>query len=226
MRRADRLFQIVSILRLRRLTTAAQLAARLEVSERTIYRDVADLVASGVPIEGEAGVGYRLRPTIDLPPLMFTLEEIHALVLGARMVEAWGDDDLRRAARSMLDKVEVVLPEEERKVVHDSALFSLSYRMSDEVRARLLVVRHATHHRRCLALEYQDESGSTSARVVRPLGLFFWGPTWTLAAWCEMRQDYRNFRLDRVVRLEALERTFELASPVTLGEFVAHMRSR
>jgi len=225
MRRADRLFQLVSVLRLRRRTTAAQLAARLEVSERTIYRDVADLVASGVPIEGEAGVGYRLHKDFDLPPLMFNFEEIHALVLGARMVEAWGDDDLRQAARAVLDKVEVVLPPAERKLVHDTALFSLSFRMDDVVRARLKVVRDAVHARRSLDFAYANEGGEVTRRIVRPLGLFFWGPTWILGAWCELRRAHRNFRLDRMREVVVLDETFEHVSPVTLADFIASARA-
>src|SRR5437899_1479879 len=110
MRRADRLFQIVQRLRRRGVTTAAQLAQALEVSERTVYRDVRDLQLSGVPILGEAGVGYALPRGFDLPPLMFTEEELEALVVGARMVQAWGDQKLARAAEDALSKIETVVP--------------------------------------------------------------------------------------------------------------------
>jgi predicted DNA-binding transcriptional regulator YafY len=127
MRRADRLFSIVLELRRRPVTTAAQLAEHLEVSVRTIYRDVADLVASGIPIDGEAGVGYRLGHDFELPPLMFTLPEVQALVLGVRMVEAWGDGQLRTAARAVLGKVEAVLPDADRHRIADTALFALSF---------------------------------------------------------------------------------------------------
>ncbi len=137
MRRADRLFQIVQLLRRRRVTTAAQIAERLEVSERTVYRDIRDLSLSGVPVLGEAGVGYRLGRDFDLPPMMFSVDEIQALVLGARMVESWGDEELRRAARGVLTKVEAVLPPSKRHRVQDTALFSLSSRVSPEVRANV-----------------------------------------------------------------------------------------
>ena len=143
MRRADRLFQIVQLLRRRRLTTAAQIAERLEVSERTVYRDIRDLSLSGVPVLGEAGVGYRLGRDFDLPPMMFTVDEIQALVLGARMVESWGDEELRRAARDVLTKVEAVLPPSKRHRVHDTALFSLSFKISPEVRANVGTLRKA-----------------------------------------------------------------------------------
>lgn len=224
MRRADRLFQIVSLLRGRRMATAAWLAERLEVSERTIYRDIRDLVGSGVPIEGEAGVGYRLAKSFELPPMMFSVDEIQALVLGARMVETWGDDELRAAARRVLDKTTAVLPEEQRGIIDETALFSMSFRVTDEVRAHLAVARRGVHERRKLEFSYVTEAGVTSERIVRPLGLYFWGPSWSLGAWCELREDFRNFRLDRVERMALLDAQFEHASPVTLEDYRAAMR--
>ena len=143
MRRADRLFQIVQLLRRRHLTTASQLAERLEVSERTVYRDVRDLSRSGVPVLGEAGVGYRLGRDFEIPPMMFSVDEIQALVLGARMVESWGDEGLRSAARAVLTKVEAVLPPSKRHRLNDTALFSLSFRLSTEVRANVGTLRCA-----------------------------------------------------------------------------------
>jgi predicted DNA-binding transcriptional regulator YafY len=223
MRRADRLFQIVSLLRRKRFVTAAWLAQRLEVSERTIYRDVRDLIGSGVPIEGEAGVGYRLGKDFDLPPMMFNVDEIQALVLGARMVEVWGDDDLRRAARSVLDKTEAVLPPKLRPRVQDTALFALSMRDSERARSLMGPIRRAVDQRRKLFLRYRDTEQQGSERVVRPLGLYFWGMTWTLGAWCELREDFRNFRLDRIDVVDLQEDVFELTPPVTLEEFVRAM---
>jgi predicted DNA-binding transcriptional regulator YafY len=224
MRRADRLFQIVSLLRRRKFTTAAWLAERLEVSERTIYRDVADLARSGVPVEGEAGVGYRLGKDFELPPLMFNVEEIRALVLGARMVESWADDALRLAARSALDKIEAVLPAAGRSELQDTALFALDMRMPAHAREQLGLLRRAIGERRIVALDYRDGDERTSSREVRPLALYFWGPTWTLAAWCELRQDFRNFRVDRITGTTLREQTFELVSPVTLADFIAAMQ--
>jgi predicted DNA-binding transcriptional regulator YafY len=223
MRRADRLFQIVSLLRRRRFVTAAWLAQRLEVSERTIYRDVRDLIGSGVPIEGEAGVGYRLGKDFDLPPMMFNVDEIQALVLGARMVEVWGDDDLRRAARNVLDKTEAALPPKLRPRVHDTALFAVSFRASEEVRAIMGPIRRAVDEHRKLLLHYRDADEQHSERTVRPLGLYFWGMTWTLGAWCELRQDFRNFRLDRIEAVELRDEGFELIPPVTLEDYVRAM---
>ncbi|MBV1861205.1 MAG: YafY family transcriptional regulator, partial [Nannocystaceae bacterium] len=175
MRRADRLFQIVQLLRGRRLTTAAQLAERLEVSERTIYRDVADLGRSGVPIEGEAGVGYRMGKNFELPPLMFNVAEIQALVLGARMVDSWADDELRSAVKGALDKIEAVLPEGERSRMQNTALFAVSTRVSHDLRRFMSELRHATEDRHIVRIRYDDKDGQGTERRVRPLGLYFWG---------------------------------------------------
>ncbi|WP_428266417.1 helix-turn-helix transcriptional regulator [Haliangium sp.] len=226
MRRADRLFQIVSILRGRRLTTAAQLAARLEVSERTVYRDVADLMRSGVPIAGEAGVGYQLDKHFELPPLMFRVDEIQALVLGVRMVEAWADDELRQAARAALDKIEAALPAGKRSIIDTTALFSLSFQLSDDTRRELGRLRRAVDERRKVRLSYRDGADAITTRVVRPLGLYFWGKVWTLAAWCELRTGFRVFRIDRIEAAEPCDETFALEPPVTLEDFVREIRAR
>ena len=223
MRRADRLFQIVQLLRRRRVTTAAQIAERLEVSERTVYRDIRDLSLSGVPVLGEAGIGYRLGKDFDLPPMMFSVDEIQALVLGARMVESWGDEELRRAAREVLTKVEAVLPPSKRHRVQDTALFSLSFRVSPEVRQNVGTLRRAIDDREKVHVDYADASGRPSGRVVCPLGLYFWGTVWTLGAWCELRQDFRNFRVDRIEEASLLGETFEYTSPTTLEDFIKAM---
>ena len=224
MRRADRLFQIVQLLRHRRLTTAAHLAERLEVSERTIYRDVADLMRSGVPIEGEAGVGYRMGKNFELPPLMFNVEEIQALVLGARMVESWADEELRAAVLSGLDKIEAVLPERERERMRATAMFPIPFVVPPARRKFMTELRHAIDERRVVQLRYGDAEGEATDRRVRPLGLYFWGRTWTLGAWCELRQAFRNFRLDRIEDAQATDDRFEHEPPVTLDEYVRAMR--
>lgn len=223
MRRADRLFQIVSLLNTRRFCTAAFLAERLEVSERTIYRDMRDLMGSGVPIDGEAGVGYRLGGSFELPPMMFRVEEIQALVLGARMVESWGDDELRQAARSVLTKTEAVLPEELRGHLHNTALFSMPFRVPQRARETLGPLRRAIDDSRKVDLDYEDQHGRATARTVCPLGLYFWGHTWVLGAWCELREDFRNFRLDRIAGVTVSEEAFERRSPITLEDYVRAM---
>jgi predicted DNA-binding transcriptional regulator YafY len=207
MRRADRLFQIVQLLRGRRVVTAAELAGELEVSLRTVYRDVRDLVASGVPIEGEAGVGYCLPRGFDLPPLMFDEDELGALVLGARMVQAWGDETLARRARSVLSKVETVLPERLRPRLEEVELFvPLSLRA--EIRANLESFRAGIDGRHKVRFRYTADSGGETQRTVRPLCLTFWGTVWTATAWCELREDFRTFRPDRMHDVERLDEPF------------------
>jgi predicted DNA-binding transcriptional regulator YafY len=208
MRRADRLFEIVQHLRGRRLTTARQLAQWLEVSERTIYRDVADLAASGVPIDGEAGVGYRIRPGFDLPPMMFSFNEIEALVIGARVVESWGGPTLAQGARSALAKIAAALPADKRTALESSRLFAPGFFVDPLPGERLEQLRVALRERRTVAISYRDAQGRASTRELRPLGLFFWGDAWSLAAWCELRGDFRNFRLDRISAIEMREARF------------------
>lgn len=198
MRRADRLFAIVQYLRGRRLTTAAQLARWLDVSERTIYRDIADLGGSGVPIDGEAGVGYRIRAGFDLPPLMFTFDEIDALAIGARFVEAWGGPKLATGARSALAKIAAALPADKRVALERSPLYAPAFFVDPRPGQRLDALRRAIEEREFADLDYKDAGERITQRRVRPLGLYFWGDAWTLAAWCELRQDFRNFRLDRI----------------------------
>jgi predicted DNA-binding transcriptional regulator YafY len=210
MRRADRLFQIVNVLRRRRTaTTAAHLAERLGVSERTVYRDVRDLVLAGTPIDGEAGVGYRIRPGYDLPPLMFDRDEIQALVLGARIVRQFGDPALARASEAILGKVAAIVPKDLAPLVAETRLFVPSTIGAGRLAEALTLAREAVNGRRKLELSYAKAEGPATTRTVRPLGIFFWGRTWTLAAWCELRQDFRNFRLDRIAASTILDETFE-----------------
>ena len=204
MRRADRLFQIVQLIRGRRLTTAAHLAQRLEVSERTVYRDVADLQHQGVPIEGEAGVGYRLGAGFELPPLMFTHDEARALVASVRMAQAWQDPALAQAAHVALGKILSVLPAAARAAAQSMAIYAPPLRLEPAVQVTLHTLREAVQARRKLRVDYRDASDQPSQRILRPLGCFYWGKVWTLAAWCESRHDFRTFRLDRIdsVQLE------------------------
>ncbi len=207
MRRADRLFRIVQHLRGGRLLTAADLAERLEVSTRTIYRDVADLIGSGVPIEGEAGVGYVMRPGYDLPPLMFTHDEIVALVAGARLLRAWGGTSMAAAAEEALVKIAEVLPESARARADSVQIHALGMApMTPALRDRLDLIERASNDRLRLSFAYVDEGGEGTRRTVRPLGLFFWGKVWTALGWCELRDDFRVFRVDRMEDLAEGER--------------------
>jgi predicted DNA-binding transcriptional regulator YafY len=197
MRRADRLFRLVQLLRRSRLVTAQRIATELEVSERTVYRDVRDLSLSGIPIRGEAGVGYSLAHGFDLPPLTFNEEEIEALVLGARVVQGYADPALARAADSVLAKVEMVLPEALRSRVASTRIIAPTM-VPGRRAGELGLVREALRSKRRLAMSYRDEKGAETKRSVRPLAIAFWGKIWTLAAWCELREDFRSFRLDRM----------------------------
>ncbi|MGB0904984.1 MAG: helix-turn-helix transcriptional regulator, partial [Mangrovicoccus sp.] len=205
MRRADRLFQIVQLLRGGRHTTAGKLAEALEVSERTIYRDIADLQGSGVPIEGEAGFGYLMAEGFTLPPLMFTEDEIVALVVGARLVPAWGGAAMARGAEEALIKIASVLPEGPKARAEAVKVHAMAHEMTPDIAARLDAIEAAIDGKRRLDLRYRDGEGQDSSRVVRPLGLFFWGKIWMLVAWCELRDDFRAFRLDRISGMQSLD---------------------
>lgn len=224
MRRADRLFQIVQHLRGRRLTTAAQLANWLQVSERTIYRDVRDLSLSGVPVEGEAGMGYRLGPGFDLPPIMLTNDEVEALVAGARIIDAWGGPDLKSHARSAISKITLALPMSRRHEIEATRLFATDFQVPEAAAAGLETIRRAILDRRKLLVEYVDSAQRPTMRTVRPLGLYFWGNAWALAAWCEFRSDFRTFRLDRIGRLETLAEEFDDDPGRSLADFLSAVK--
>jgi len=221
MRRADRLYRLTDLLRGGRLTTARRLAERLEVSERTIYRDIADLMAAGVPVQGEAGVGYVMLPGFDVPPLMFDRSEIAALVTGARLVEAWGGAAMARAASDALVKISAVVPADIARAADRTSIHA--FRMTDldaATRDRLDLLDSAVHESTRLNLHYTDETGSETTRPVRPLGLVFWGKVWTLVAWCELRDAFRMFRVDRIGAADG-DGTFELTAQQTLAAFYA-----
>ncbi|CAM5436197.1 helix-turn-helix transcriptional regulator [Rhodanobacter lindaniclasticus] len=201
MRRADRLFLIIHALRGRRTALQARsLAQTLGVSLRTVYRDVADLQLSGVPIEGEAGVGYVLRKGSDIPPLMFNVDELEALVVGSRFVQAFAGVRLAESARAALLKIEAVLPPDLRERAGSTRIFAPVWRdQHREDFAALIDQLHAAIvANQVLRLDYRDEAGCSSVREIEPLCLSFWGGKWTLGAWCRLRGDFRNFRPDRI----------------------------
>jgi predicted DNA-binding transcriptional regulator YafY len=207
MRRADRLFMIVERLRPGRLVTACALAEALEVSERTIYRDIAHLIGAGLPIEGAAGLGYLMRPGYDLPPLMFDADEIVALIAGARMVSTFGGTGMAQGADRALDKIAAILPPPLRARAEAVAIRSVSARPLDAAtRAAIDTLERACEARQRVRITYRDETGAHTSRVLRPLGLWFWGTVWTLVAWCELRHDFRMFRIDRIAGTELLDR--------------------
>ncbi len=208
MRRADRLFQIILLLGRGRVMTAHRMAEELKVSERTIYRDIADLMASGAPIDGEAGVGYRLRPGYQVPPLMFDTDELEALTLGANMVRAWADEGLSRAAERVLAKIDAVLPQHLRSNLGKETLLAPDCLVPSSTVRGMTDLRRAIDNRLMAHLQYRREDGECSKRVIWPLGLIFWGTKWTLGAWCELRTEFRTFRLDRIQELSILPTQF------------------
>ncbi|MGF1695434.1 YafY family transcriptional regulator [Vibrio lamellibrachiae] len=222
MSKSERLFELLTLLRSKRFaTTAAQLAETMEVSERTIYRDIQSLISSGVPIHGEAGVGYVLQAGSHLPPLMFTEKEMMALELGMRMVRAWSDEELANASRSASAKILSVLPDKLKQQVESFPILVPDYHIQTDTAKRGQLLRHATDERHKVSMLYTAENGSKTERVLQPLGQIFWGKNWTLVAWCELRDDYRHFRLDRIESLAVLEEGFETSDSKSLTHYIA-----
>lgn len=225
MRRADRLFRLVQLLRGRRLSTAAWLADKLEVSMRTVYRDVADLQAQGVPIEGEAGVGYRLAGGFDLPPLMFTTLEAQALVASVRLAQSRLDRALALAAEEALGKIVAVLPPAARAAAEALPLYAAPWATDPVSIERLGQLRDAATTRRRVRFDYEDAQGAATTRIARPLGCYHWESVWTLAAWCEHRAAFRSFRIDRMRTLDVLEDGFRDEPGRTLPDFLRQVQS-
>ena len=206
MRRADRLFQIIQILRRQRKPlTAAAIAIELETSKRSVYRDIATLMAQRVPIRGAAGLGYVLEGGFDLPPLMLTADEIEAAVLGAQWVSRRGDPALARAAQDLIAKIVAVVPERLRLIALDPASLTPPGRAMPPDRVDIGAIRAAIHGGRKLALDYRDEQDRATSRVVWPIALGYLETVRMLAGWCELRQDFRHFRTDRIHALTVLE---------------------
>lgn len=227
MRRADRLFLVIHALRgRRRALPARELAQSLGVSLRTVYRDVADLQVSGVPIEGEAGVGYVLRKGADLPPLMFTAEELEALVVGTRFVRAFAGSRLAAGAQAALLKIQAVLPEHLRTQSDRTPILAPVWRdhHQSEFIAMIDRLHHAIDARTVLGLRYADQDGRESRRDVEPLCLAFWGGKWTLGTWCRLREDFRNFRPDRILDVEPTGETFTERPGHDLDAYLAAVR--
>jgi predicted DNA-binding transcriptional regulator YafY len=196
MRRAERLFRLVNELRSRSVSRADDLAAYFEISVRTVYRDIAHLQASGLPIEGEAGVGYILRPGFDLPAMTFTFEQLDALAIGLSFVEVAGDTSLSQAAREVRAKLQASLPDPEKRKLENAPLFAS--RRDNRPSPMLKTIRRAIRETEILCLQYGDADGKTSDRRVRPLAIWAFADGWLFVGWCELRADFRAFRLDRI----------------------------
>lgn len=218
MTRAARLLELVQALRRRRrAVSAATLALELGVSLRTLYRDIATLQQQGAPIRGEAGLGYVLEPGFFLPPLMFTDDEIDAVVLGLRLVATRGDPELAVAAQDAAAKIAAMLPPAQEDVAATSALLAVPAR-TDEA-AALAVIRRAIRAERKLRLRYCDKKGAATTRVVWPVAVGFFTGSEVLAAWCELRADFRHFRLDRIASAEALDAPLPRRHRILLAEW-------
>lgn len=204
MSRSARLLQLIEALRARRRpVTAAVLAAELGVTPRTIYRDVATLVGEGAPIEGEAGIGYVLRPGFMMPPLMLPEEEVEALVLGLRLVGARGDVPLARAGRQALARILAVLPANLRERAEEAGLMAGPSPGTAEPAVDLAMVRAALRSEQKLVIDYADHAERVTRRIVWPIALAYFEQVRLVVAWCELRQDFRSFRADRIRTLTA-----------------------
>jgi predicted DNA-binding transcriptional regulator YafY len=209
MRRADRLFDILQTLRVAgKPMTAATIAERLEVTVRTIYRDIATLQARRIPIEGAAGIGYVLRRGFDLPPLMFTADEIDAITVGARLVRRLRDPGLQNAAENVLAKVATVLPEALRSGVIAPTFFVSDGDAAEPKGVDLSELRLAIRETRKVRIRYSDAQGQGSDRTVWPIAMAYYVDVTLLGAWCELRSDFRHFRVDRIAASNVLETRF------------------
>ena len=209
MDKTERLFAVMDALRRhRRPVTAAALAEEQGVSVRTLYRDVQTLIGLGAPIDGEAGVGYMLKPGFFLPPLMFTPEELEALVLGARWVGAQPDDGLGAAARNALAKIATASPEDLRDRINDTGLWPVAVWTEKKPMPVLGQVRLAMRTEKAILISYEDEAGNSTERTIWPVQLAYYEGKQVIAAWCCLRAAFRNFRTDRIVELEVTEERY------------------
>ncbi len=220
MRKADRLFQLTNLIRAKQPITADKIASELDVSVRTIYRYIDDLSASGIPIYGITGIGYQLDKDFELPPLNLSEKELESLLLGMKMVTAWSGIELSGAAKSLTAKIQAVLPKD---MIDDysDVVFAPDFVHNKQQKTLWEDIHHAIKKLNPINIHYISLDEVNSKRVLYPLGLVYWGSKWTLAAWCTKRQDFRSFRIDRILELDVLECDFELTEKVNLHAFLA-----
>lgn len=230
MNRTDRLVAMVMFLQGRRVVKADELAAHFEVNVRTIYRDVSALSEAGVPVVGEAGVGYSLVKGYHLPPVMFTAEEAMALFVGGEMVKQFSDRSMSEPMESALLKIRSVLPRERQddleRLNRAVAIFGSGKMPSGLDQRTLLPIQQAIVSRRVLRMTYRGRERTTTVREVEPLGVTFHGAAWYLVAWCRLRKDFRYFKLERLRGLEVLAERFEARPDFSLREYLAKEASR
>lgn len=226
MRKSDRLFQLTNLLRAHQPVTATVLAEKLSVSTRTIYRYIDDLSVSGVPVYGEAGVGYRLTEGFELPPLQLTPKELEALMVGVSMVSSWTGAELGQASRVLLSKIEASLPGDVFMKLNLQRVVRVPgehHRPADY--AYWDRIHESIANARWLTISYRSLAGATSIRTIFPLGLFYWGGKWTLGSWCHLKQAYRDFRIDRIECLESVDAPAVVPDFVTLTNYIAVQKS-
>ena len=219
MRRAERLFRLINELRSRGVCRAEDLAIYFEISARTVYRDIAHLQASGLPIEGEAGVGYLLRPGFDLPAMTFTFEQLDALAMGLSFVEAAGDTSLSQAANEVRAKLQASLPDPDKRKLENAPFFA--GRRDGRAAPFAQIVRRAIREAMVLQLQYKDGQENLSERRVRPLGIWVFTDGWLFAAWCELRNDFRAFRMDRIAAMTETDDYFSDQPGQNLQAYIA-----
>lgn len=225
MRKIDRLFEIIQMLRGQRLRTAEQMALMLGVSKRTIYRDISGLLASGINIEGEAGIGYIIRQPIELPPLKFTSVEMEAIRLGLSLAKAVADSEIGNAAIEAEVKILSAMKINQYRPATKPFLQSFA-KKSKGVDSLISMFRRAIREQIITEIEYKEPYGKISLRKIRPLGIEFWGNTWTITAWCQMRRDFRVFRLDRINKATETADLFALENGKTYSDFLELQRQR
>jgi predicted DNA-binding transcriptional regulator YafY len=222
MRKAARLFEIIQILRLaKRPVTAAQIAESLEVAPRSIYRDIAALQAMRVPIEGDRGVGYILRPGFNLPPLMFAIEEMEAIVLALALLDRTGDIEIKRAAKRVNQKIAAAIPAPLRRTLETKALHAWGTIAPSPAGVDLGLARRAIRDEQKIAIDYRDELGRETKRTIWPLALIYYSEATNIVAWCELRQALRNFRTDRVQKSALVEDFFRGAGDGLREQWIA-----
>jgi predicted DNA-binding transcriptional regulator YafY len=220
MHKSDRLFQLTNILRVHKVITAKELALKLDVSERTIYRYIDDLSVSGIPIYGEAGKGYTLSDDFELPPIKLNKKEIEALVLGVNLVSSWTGKTMKNAAKSLLNKIDAVIPKqiENEKPIRYARVPS-GHRRDDSLRWEQ--IHTALNEKKWIRIKYESLNSSSTTRIIFPLGMFYWGGKWTLGSWCSLRNDFRDFRNDRMLSIEIIDFDSILPSTVTLEKYIS-----
>lgn len=221
MRRADRLMKIVHYLRrMRQAVTARHIADHFEVCQRTVYRDIQDLMNSGVPIYGEAGVGYVIDKKYHLPPVMFDFDELEAIALGINMVRTWTDERFAAVAERALEKIQAVLPVPLLNEMQQLTTHSAESKGKMPCEVSFSEIRECIRFRRKIEFRYTDLRNNVSHRTIRPLTLVFFAPVWLIVGWCEMRKDFRSFRMDRMDEMTVPGTTFREEKGKTLKDYL------